>query len=118
MYGPSGDRNLLSVSCRETGATFAALVRESLPVLHLVVHRVHAVMMERLLQPTGHEVRLTERERECLAWTLRGKTAWEIAQIMGRSRATVKFHLQKSLRKLGTASKHQAAMKAMQAGLI
>jgi DNA-binding CsgD family transcriptional regulator len=34
------------------------------------------------------------------------------------SPATVDFHLQKSLRKLGTSGKYQAATKAMQAGLI
>lgn len=118
VYGPGGDRGLLSVSGRATGAAFSAIVREYLPVLHLVAHQAHAAMMERLMQPAHDEIRLTEQERECLMWTLRGKTAWEIAHIIGRSRATVNFHLQKSLRKLGTSSKHQAATKAMQAGLI
>jgi len=118
IYGPNGDRGQLSLSGRVTGPVFAAIVREALPVMHVVAHRVHAVMMERLWQPSGRDVQLTEHERECLAWTLRGKTAWEIAQILGRSRATVNFHLQKSQRKLGTSSKYQAATKAMQAGLL
>jgi LuxR family quorum-sensing transcriptional regulator LasR len=118
VYGPGGDRGLLSISGRVTGAERDAIVRENLPVLHVVAHQVHATMMERLLLPAQGEVRLTEQERECLVWTLRGKTAWEIAHIIGRSRATVNFHLQKSLRKLGTSSKYQAATKAMQAGLI
>ena len=118
VYGPGGDRGLLSLSGRTTGAALSAIVREHLPVLHLVAHQAHAAMMERLLQPAHEAVRLTEQERECLTWTLRGKTAWEIAHIIGRSRATVNFHLQKSQRKLGTSSKHHAATKAMQAGLI
>jgi len=118
VYGPGGDRGLLSLSGRATGAAFSAIVREFLPVMHLVAHQAHAAMMERLMQSAHDEIRLTEQERECLTWTLRGKTAWEIAHIIGRSRATVNFHLQKSSRKLGTSSKHQAATKAMQAGLI
>ena len=118
VYGPCGDRGLLSVSGRATGAPLAAIVREYLPLLHLVAHEAHAAMMERLIQPAHDDIGLTQQERECLTWTLRGKTAWEIAQIIGRSRATVNFHLQKSSRKLGVSSKHQAATKAMQAGLI
>jgi LuxR family transcriptional activator of conjugal transfer of Ti plasmids len=118
VYGPAGDRGLLSLSGRATGAAFSAIVREYLPVLHLAAHLTHAAMVERLMQPAPDEIRLTEQERECLTWTLRGKTAWEIAHIIGRSRATVNFHLQKSLRKLGASSKYQAATKAMQAGLI
>jgi DNA-binding CsgD family transcriptional regulator len=117
VYGPGGDRGLLSLSGR-SGAASSAIVREYLPLLHLVAHQAHAAMMERLMPPADGEIRLTQQERECLTWTLRGKTAWEIAQIIGRSRATVNFHLQKSLRKLGTSSKYQAATKAMQAGLI
>lgn len=118
VYGPGGDRGLLSLSGRTTGAALSAVVRAQLPVLHLVAHEAHAAMMERLLRPEHDGIRLTRQERECLAWTLRGKTSWEIAHIIGRSRATVNFHLQKSLRKLGTTSKYQAATKAMQAGLI
>jgi LuxR family quorum-sensing transcriptional regulator LasR len=118
VYGPGGDRGLLSLSSHATGAAFLALVREYLPEVHVVAHLAHAAMMERLSLPTHDEVRLTVQERECLTWTLRGKTAWEIAHIIGRSRATVNFHLQKSLRKLGTSSKYHAATKAMQAGLI
>jgi DNA-binding CsgD family transcriptional regulator len=118
IYGPGGDRGLLSLSGRASGAILTAIVREHLPVLYLVAHQAHAAMMERLAPPAHDEIRLTVQERECLAWTLRGKTAWEVAQIIGRSRATVNFHLQKSLRKLGVSSKHQAATKAMQAGLI
>jgi LuxR family quorum-sensing system transcriptional regulator CciR len=119
IYGPTGDSGLLSISSHQSGAAFAGIVRETLPVLHLVAHRMHAVMIERLLQPLARsEVRLTEQERVCLLWTLHGKTSWEIAQIIGRSPAAVNFHLQKILRKLGTTSKSRAAIVALRAGLI
>ena len=96
----------------------SGIVREYLPALHSITHHPHAAMIERLLQSAHEEIRPTEQERECLTWTLRGKTAREIVDIVGRSRATVNVHLQKSLHKLGATSKHQAAMRAMQAGLI
>jgi DNA-binding CsgD family transcriptional regulator len=118
VHGPAGDRSLLSLSGRATGAALAAIVREYLPLMHLVAHEAHAAMVERLLAPAAGEIRLTGQERECLLWTSRGKTAWEIAHIIGRSPATVNFHLQKALRKFGVSSKHRAATMAARAGLI
>jgi DNA-binding CsgD family transcriptional regulator len=118
VHGPGGDHGLLSLSGRAAGSAVREITREYLPVLHLVAHHAHAAMMERLIGPAPDAIDLTAQERECLRWTLRGKTAWEIAQIIGRSRATVNFHLQKSSRKLGVSGKHQAATKAMRAGLI
>jgi DNA-binding CsgD family transcriptional regulator len=37
--------------------------------------------------------KLTAREKEILFWTSYGKTAWEIATILGISRRTVEWHL-------------------------
>jgi DNA-binding CsgD family transcriptional regulator len=118
VHGPAGDRSLLSLSGRATGAALAAIMREYIPVMHLVAHETHAAMVERLLAPAASAIRLTEREGECLLWTSRGKTAWEIAHIIDRSPTTVNFHIQKALRKFGVSSKHQAARMAARAGLI
>jgi DNA-binding CsgD family transcriptional regulator len=61
---------------------------------------------------------LTGRERECLAWTVIGKTAWEIGMILSISERTAHQHVQSAARKLGTASKHQAALVALRMGWI
>lgn len=37
--------------------------------------------------------RLTDRQRECVIWAARGKSAWEIATILGLSPETVNEHL-------------------------
>lgn len=63
-------------------------------------------------------VRLTARELEVLQWTLEGKTAWEIAQILTISYDTVLSHLKGCMRKFGVSSKHQAALRAVDAGLL
>lgn len=62
--------------------------------------------------------KLTRRELEVLRWTLGGKTAWEIGQILAISDNTVLFHLKTSMRKFGVNSKHQAALKAVSLGLL
>lgn len=67
--------------------------------------------------PDESEV-LTPREREVLQWTARGKTGWEIAQILHLSERTVTFHAENARTKLGAASRSHAAVKAIMQGLI
>lgn len=66
----------------------------------------------------GDGVELSIRERECLAWTLEGKTAGEIATILGLSVSTVNHHALTASRKLGSLNKHHAAVKALRRGLL
>jgi LuxR family quorum-sensing system transcriptional regulator CciR len=63
-------------------------------------------------------VRLTDRERECLTWTARGKSAWSIGKILDVSEHTVNFHLKRSMAKLGAANRMQAVVAALRLGLI
>jgi DNA-binding CsgD family transcriptional regulator len=61
---------------------------------------------------------LTPRERECLAWTSVGKTAWEIGSILGISEHTAVAHLNAAVRKLRAASRAQAVAEALRRRLI
>ena len=61
---------------------------------------------------------LTPRELEALRWTMEGKTAWEVGQILSITERTAVLHLQNAMRKLGATSKHQAVLKALRLGLI
>lgn len=62
--------------------------------------------------------KLSQRERACLCWTARGKSSWEIGEILSISQNTVNFHIKNAMRKLETSSRTVAAIKAMQLGLI
>ena len=64
------------------------------------------------------QVRLTERERECLRWTAGGKTGWEISQVLGISERTVVFHLENAARKFGVFGRRQAAARAIALQMI
>jgi len=61
---------------------------------------------------------LTPRELEVLRWTLTGKTAWDVGMILGISERTAAIHANRATHKLGCVSKHQAALKALQLGMI
>ncbi|HEY4443266.1 MAG TPA: response regulator [Steroidobacteraceae bacterium] len=63
-------------------------------------------------------VDLRERELEALTWAARGKTFWEIGEILGLSKRTVEFHLDNARRKLGVATRTQALIKAATGHLI
>jgi DNA-binding response OmpR family regulator len=64
------------------------------------------------------QVGLREREVETLTWAARGKTFWEIGEILGVSKRTVEFHLENARRKLGVATRTQALIKAATGHLI
>jgi DNA-binding CsgD family transcriptional regulator len=61
---------------------------------------------------------LTEREIECLHWSARGKTNAEIALIIKVSRHTVNSHIERAKKKLGVATRVQAAAIAHRLGLL
>ena len=61
---------------------------------------------------------LTHRERECLLWTARGKSASSISVILGLSENTINFYVKNAMRKLGTTNRVVAVVLAVRAGLI
>ncbi|MCK5750466.1 MAG: helix-turn-helix transcriptional regulator, partial [Oricola sp.] len=54
---------------------------------------------------------LTPREYECLQWAAKGKSAWEIGQILGITRRTAAFHLDNARQKLGVRTIAQAVVR-------
>ncbi len=63
-------------------------------------------------------VTLNAREIEVLTWVARGKTSNEIAQTLRLSKRTVDFHIDNARIKLHSATRTEAATKAMVGGLI
>jgi DNA-binding response OmpR family regulator len=63
-------------------------------------------------------VALTKREAEALAWAARGKKSSEIAIILELSKRTVDYYIESARRKLGVATRIEAAVKAASGRLI
>lgn len=83
------------------------------------VHAQEAAL--RLLVPRSADPdlpALTPRELEALRWTMEGKTAWEVGNILRISERTAVLHVSNAMHKLGCVNKHQAVLKALRLGLI
>lgn len=81
------------------------------------------MLTERLMTFAGptspdEEVRLTDRERDALAWVAEGKSDWEISVILGLSETTVRFHVDNARRKLGAVNRTQAIARLAAARLL
>lgn len=83
------------------------------------VHAQDAALRVLLPPPPQAEIpNLTPRELESLRWTMEGKTAWELGNILGISERTAVLHINNATHKLDCINKHQAVLKALRLGLI
>ncbi|MBC8055938.1 MAG: autoinducer binding domain-containing protein [Rhizobiales bacterium] len=76
---------------------------------------------QRILIPVPSEPglpSLTPRELESLRWTMEGKTAWEVGNVLGISERTAALHINNATHKLGCVNKHQAVLKALRQGFL
>jgi LuxR family transcriptional regulator, activator of conjugal transfer of Ti plasmids len=109
----------LATSDREPQAK--RLVADRRDVLQLVGLYFHAHITARpevvSTGPSGGG-ELTQRERQCLAWTAQGKTVADIAVLVEIAPRTVVFHLENARRKLDAASIAQCVAEALRRGLL
>ena len=61
---------------------------------------------------------LTHREKETLRLIKQGKSAAEVAAVMGIRERTVKFHISNILQKLNAANRTHALVIAIERGLL
>ena len=119
IHGPSGGLAALSLSGTLPRKEFEQIWRHYYDDLTLVaVHTHHAMLRNSDSDESYEPIHLTDREQECLLWTSRGKTSWEIGQILKISENTILFHLNRCMRKLRVFSKHHAVVKAIMLGII
>jgi DNA-binding CsgD family transcriptional regulator len=120
LHLPEGRHFLLGVDRDRALPTDVAELQRVVADLQLfAVHAQEAAL--RLLLPDAQQPErpaLTPREIEALSWTMEGKTAWEVGQILGISERTAVLHVNNAMHKLGCVNKHQAVLKALRLGLI
>ena len=96
--------------------------RDFSPDEALSVHMAGLMLTERLMSlaepPARDEVRLTDRERDSLAWVAEGKSDWEISVILGVAESTVRFHVDNARKKVGAVNRAQAVARLAVARLI
>ena len=99
----------VTYASEERGPVFQRCIERNGRVLQLMALYFHAharrkVITDRLVDG----VALSPRELECLEWAARGKSTWDIGQILGITRRTAAFHLDNAKAKLGVHSICQA----------
>lgn len=68
--------------------------------------------------PTRPRPGLTDRQRDCVVWAARGKTAWEIGRILGISEETAVRHLKQARERYGVDKQTSLLIRALFDGII
>lgn len=115
LHSPGGEVFVASVASAH-GDTDR---RRGPALVNLLVTQAHSVLVG-LRHPgaPAAPVQLTARERECLIWSARGKSSWDIGMILSISENTVNFHLKNAMAKLQASTRVMAIVKAIRIGLI
>lgn len=116
IHGPAGELALVSYASRDHKP--ASKWQEE--VLALAAYRYHT-KYESIDPPSAKGkvlALLTKREREILTWCAAGKSNGVIAEILGITESSVKFHLTNTYAKLSVSGRSQAIVVAITQGLI
>lgn len=84
-------------------------------IAHYVVETLYRIGYGADAEPP---ILLTSREKACLSWAAKGKTSWEISQILSISERTVNFHLGNCISKTDSNNRQQAITRCLAAGYI
>lgn len=115
VHGPCGSICLLTFAAGD-GHPDAVRFLPRLTVLSMQFHLAYS----EIARAEG-DLRLPDlspRERECLQWLAKGKSRWEVGQILHISENTVRFHVKSALKKLDANSQTLAIVKALRYRLI
>ena len=107
-------------SCSFATRTGHPVLEEHLPIAHLVGAFAFeaARRLWRMRAPATFVAQLTDRQRDCVVWAARGKSDWEIAQILGISHETVIQHLKQARGRYGVTKRTMLAVSALFDGTI
>ena len=88
------------------------------PSLHLIALCVFERLRDLVAASPLECPKLSAREREVLAWSAQGKSAWEIGEILCLAKRTVDEHAKTAMRKLGATTRTQAVAIAIRRRLF
>jgi len=110
---------LKDISQRELLATMRRVLRgESVLNPEIVMRALKRLSGKPTLQSDLPPVQLSQREHEVLQLLAQGQTNRQIARVLTVSVSTVKIHVEHILAKLGVCDRTQAAVRAIELGLL
>ncbi|WP_352799919.1 LuxR family transcriptional regulator [Mesorhizobium sp. M0870] len=115
LHGPDGRFAIMNFAQAWDGE----LQNRAITYLQLAALHFH-LRVDKFANPSDIEEapNLSPREKECILWTAKGKSSWEIAKIVGISVNTVNFHIKNIMRKMDATSRTTAAIKAIKFRII
>lgn len=90
-------------------------------VLRMVAPHLHAALYPNLLNSAenrGHWIRLSDREQDVCHWLAHGRSAAQVANILGISTNTVRVHIRRILQKLNASNIPHAITISIRAGIV
>ncbi|MCO6523398.1 MAG: LuxR family transcriptional regulator [Candidatus Schmidhempelia sp.] len=116
-----GNIALLSVSNPSGKKRFNRLVERYKSILQMsLIELHHDYLLNYSKRPrnTNKSRRITEREKEILRWSCKGKTYAEISLIIGVTERTIKFHMSNVVKKLNVTNTKEAIFTANKLNII
>ncbi|MEY9537921.1 LuxR family transcriptional activator of conjugal transfer of Ti plasmids [Bradyrhizobium diazoefficiens] len=111
IHDDHGPIAALTFASEAPNAPFESCIAHHSRVLQLMALYFHAhIRRTASSELTIGGIPLSSREFECLEWASKGKSAWEIGEIIGISRHTAASYLQAAKEKLGVRTIVQAAL--------
>jgi DNA-binding CsgD family transcriptional regulator len=119
IHGPGMAKALFTVASDRSQDEFGKLFKRHRHEIHIIATYAHEkILALGLLEKPEIDLDLTPRELEVLTWIARGKTRWEISEVLSISEETVKTHTEHACSKLGASNKTHASVVALVNGLI
>ncbi|MDX1948981.1 MAG: LuxR family transcriptional regulator [Rickettsiales bacterium] len=116
LYGANGEIAGVGIASSERDLD---LNIDILSMLRAITHQFHLVYLDLCKRPNNdNKIALTNREREILLWYASGKKDGDIADIIGISYDSVRFHSKNIFKKLDVNDRVFAVVKAIRLGLI
>lgn len=88
------------------------------PAIHIITLYAFDQIHQLVAAKSEKNPPLTPREREVLAWSAQGNSAWEIGEILNLAKRTVDEHAKRAMRKLGARTRTQAVAIAIRKRLF
>ncbi len=125
IHGLNGELTAIGLASTSGNADMHQDTLSTIRALSLQFHttytekEAHLSEVDRLkIIEARHNIQLTDKEREILLWMSEGKSDPVIAEIIGISYATVRYHIKNIFQKLGVNERTLAVVVAIRRGLI
>ncbi|OYW53637.1 MAG: hypothetical protein B7Y80_15155 [Hyphomicrobium sp. 32-62-53] len=116
LYGVNGELAGVGLASSAGGTE---IDRNAVSIVRAIAYQFHLAYTEKDAQCDPLSATdLTPREKEILLWAAEGKSDPVIAEIVGISYSTVRFHMSNIFRKLNAYERTLAVAKAIRQGLI